>query len=47
MVEVTGEVEPDMGNHRVYEDMYRAYTQAYEGLRGSGAFTTLGAIQAR
>ena len=47
MVEVTGEVEPDMGRHQVYEEMYRAYTQAYEGLSSSGAFATLAAIQAQ
>lgn len=45
MVEVTGTVEPIMKNHAVYEEMYEAYTKAYEGLSNSGAFDKLASIQ--
>lgn len=45
MVHVTGEVEPNMSNHRVYEDLYQAYTRAYAGLCDSGAFDKLAEIQ--
>ncbi len=45
MVQVTGEVEPNMANHQVYEEMYQAYVAAYEGLAGSGAFDKLAKIQ--
>jgi xylulokinase len=46
MVAVTGEVEPNVANHRVYEDLYQAYVKAYEGLASSGAFDKLAHIQA-
>jgi xylulokinase len=46
LVEVTGEIEPDMENHKVYEDMYQAYVRAYEGLTEHCAFETLSKIQA-
>jgi xylulokinase len=42
MVTVTGAVEPNMEHHRVYEDMYQAYVEAYEGLASSGAFRQAG-----
>lgn len=45
MVHVTGEVEPNMANHKVYEEMYQAYVKAYEGLSSSGAFDKLAEIQ--
>ncbi len=45
LVEVTGEVEPNMTNHAVYEEMYEAYVKAYDGLSGSGAFDKLASIQ--
>jgi xylulokinase len=45
MVEVTGKVEPNMANHKVYEEMYEAYTKAYEGLSSSGTFDKLAQIQ--
>ena len=45
LVQVTGEVEPNMENHKVYEELYQAYVKAYEGLASSGAFDTLAAIQ--
>jgi xylulokinase len=47
LVHVTGELEPDMENHKVYEDMYQAYVAAYDGLSECGAFNKLAAIQAR
>ncbi len=46
LVQVTGEVEPDMKNHALYEDLYQAYVKAYEGLSG-GAFDALVEIQSR
>ena len=46
MVAVTGVVEPNMANHRIYGDLYQAYVQAYEGLTRSRAFETLAHIQA-
>jgi xylulokinase len=45
MVHVTGEVEPNMENHKVYEELYQAYVKAYEGLTSSGAFDKLAEIQ--
>ncbi len=47
MVNVTGQVEPDPANHKVYDDMYQAYVMAYEGLSNCGAFARLAEIQAR
>ncbi|NQT38887.1 MAG: hypothetical protein HQ581_15430 [Planctomycetes bacterium] len=46
MVQVAGRIDPDPQRHRRYEDLYRAYVQAYEGLNNSGAFDTLARIQA-
>jgi len=46
MVEVTDTLEPNMENHKVYEEMYQAYVKAYEGLAGSGAFDQLAKVQA-
>lgn len=46
MIQVTGQIEPNLQNHAIYEDMYQAYTKAYEGLAGSGAFDQLAKIQA-
>jgi xylulokinase len=45
MVEVTGQVDPIMANHNVYEEMYQAYVKAYEGLSSSGTFDKLAQIQ--
>jgi xylulokinase len=45
MVHVTGELEPNMQNHKIYEEMYQAYTLVYEGLSNSGAFDRLAKIQ--
>lgn len=45
MVHVTGELEPNMENHKLYEDMYQAYVAAYEGLTNGGAFDKLAKIQ--
>jgi xylulokinase len=47
LVHVTGELEPNMENHRLYEELYQAYVKAYEGLTGSGAFDKLAEVQAR
>ena len=46
LVEVTGEIEPNMENHKVYEEMYQAYVRAYEGLAERGGFEALAKIQA-
>lgn len=46
MVSVTGELEPNMENHKTYEEMYQAYKMAYEGLAKSGTFDQLAKIQA-
>lgn len=45
MVAVTGQVEPDLVNHQIYEEMYQAYVKAYEGLTTSGAFDKLAQLQ--
>lgn len=45
MVEVTGQVDPNMANHQIYEEMYQAYAKAYEGLTSSGTFDKLAQIQ--
>jgi xylulokinase len=47
MVEVTGELKPNMENHKVYEELYQAYRAAYDGLAKSGAYDKLAAIQAK
>lgn len=47
LVHVTGELEPNLENHKLYEDLYGAYVKAYEGLSSSGAFNQLAEIQAR
>ena len=47
MVHVTSVVEPNMAHHRIYEDLYQAYVQAYEGLTRGHAFETLAHIQAQ
>ncbi len=46
MVRVEDMIEPDMGRHRLYTDLYGAYVKAYEGLAGGGAFDALCAMQA-
>jgi xylulokinase len=46
MVAVTGQVEPNLANHQVYEELYQAYVSAYEGLCSSGAFDKLARLQA-
>ncbi|NQU21218.1 MAG: hypothetical protein HQ567_08045 [Candidatus Nealsonbacteria bacterium] len=45
MVRVATEIAPDPRRHQRYEEMYRAYVQAYEGLTASGTFETLARIQ--
>jgi xylulokinase len=45
MVHVTGELEPDMSNHYIYEEMYQAYCDAYDGLSSSGAYDRLSKLQ--
>ncbi len=45
MVEVTGTVEPDLKNHAIYEEMYEAYTKAYDGLTNSGTFDKIANLQ--
>lgn len=44
MVHVAGEIEPNMAAHRVYEELYATYVEAYEGLSQS-AFERLAALQ--
>ena len=44
MVHVASEIEPNMENHHIYEEMYSAYLEAYEGLNHK-AFGTLAAMQ--
>jgi xylulokinase len=44
MVHVASEIEPNMAHHQLYEEMYRAYIEAYEGLDHQ-AFGTLAAMQ--
>ena len=46
MVRVKDRVEPNLKNHAVYEEMYRAFVCAYEGLASSGAYDQLARIQA-
>jgi len=45
LVKVVESVEPNMENHKVYEELYQAYVMAYDGLANSGAFNKLAAIQ--
>ena len=45
MVHVADRIEPDPKRHQRYDDLYRAYVQAYEGLSNSGAFRSLARIQ--
>jgi xylulokinase len=47
MVHVADGVEPDPNRHALYEDLYHAYVQTYEGLASSGAFETIHRIQNR
>lgn len=47
LVHVTGELEPNMDNHQIYEELYQAYVAAYEGLAQGGAFDRLAEIQGR
>jgi xylulokinase len=46
LVEITGQVEPNLANHAIYEEMYVAYVKAYEALSDSGTFDELAGIQA-
>ena len=46
MVAVTNTIEPNMANHRVYEELYDAYVKAYESLSNSGTYDQLAKIQA-
>jgi xylulokinase len=45
MVHVADAIEPDPDRHALYEDLYHAYVQTYEGLSNSGAFGTISQIQ--
>jgi xylulokinase len=45
MVHVESQIDPDPARHRRYEEMYRVYVNAYEGLCSSGTFDTLSRIQ--
>ena len=45
MVHVTDRIEPNPESHRRYEELYQAYTQAYDGLATRGAFESLARIQ--
>lgn len=45
MVHVADRIEPDPKRHQCYEDLYRAYVQACEGLANSGVFAALARIQ--
>ena len=45
MVQVDEKIEPNMANHRIYEEMYQAFVNAYEGLAGKGVFDQLAKIQ--
>ena len=47
MVHVADQIEPQAGNHAIYEEMYDAYVKAYAGLADGGAFDKLADIQAR
>lgn len=44
MVHVADRIDPRPENHRRYEDLYQAYTQAYEGL-AAGTFESLARLQ--
>lgn len=46
MVKVKDRVEPNLKNHAIYEEMYKAYVCAYEGLTTSGAYDQLARVQA-
>ena len=46
MVAVASQIEPNPSRHRRYEELYQAYSAAYEGLSASGAFGRLSLIQA-
>jgi xylulokinase len=46
MVHVADRIEPDPKRHERYEELYRGYVQAYEGLCRGGAFDALSHIQA-
>ena len=45
MVHVAGELEPNMDNHRIYEDLYGAYASAYADL-SNHTFDALARLQA-
>jgi len=45
MVHVSDQIEPDPRRHERYEELYRAYVQAYDGLSSSGAFDALSRLQ--
>lgn len=45
MVHVGEEIEPDPDRHRLYEDLYLAFADAYQGLSASGTFRALARIQ--
>jgi xylulokinase len=45
MVHVAESIEPDPERHTLYEDLYHAYVQSYEGLNSRGAFETISRIQ--
>jgi xylulokinase len=45
MVHVAESIEPDPERHTLYEDLYHAYVQSYEGLNSRGAFESIYRIQ--
>ena len=45
MVRAGGEIEPNRENHELYQDLYQAFTRAYQGLDKEGAFAALARIQ--
>jgi xylulokinase len=47
MARVDRTYEPDPVNARLYDELYEAWTAAYVGLSGSGAFTRISALQRR
>ena len=47
MVHVADRIEPNPASHCRYEELYQAFTQAYDGLATRGAFESLARIQAR
>ena len=45
MVAVSGELEPDIGRHARYEEIYRNYVMAYQALNNGGGFKAIADFQ--